>query len=122
MYINICSVHIFYMCIHLHVDIQFIHIPVRIDSTFVYVYYLHDILHIYIYITYIIYITSYITSYIYYSLPCVVFLWDGFRSECSEPYPWSHDTSPTFFDLPQYVPMHCPQKKQHLNFPARIFQ
>ena len=55
------------MCIHLHVDIQFIHIPVRIDSTFVYVYYLHDI-YIYIYIiTYIclIYICVY-NVYLYY--------------------------------------------------------
>jgi hypothetical protein len=88
--------------------------------TYIYIYYLHHILHIYY--LYHIYITSYITSYIHYSLPCVLFFWDGFRSECSEPYPWSHDTSPSCFDLPQHVPMHCPQKKQHLNFPARIFQ
>ena len=64
MYIDICSVHMCYMCIRLHVDIQFIHIPVRIDSTFVYVYYLHD-MYIYIYI--------YICNYLYmsYAYMCI---------------------------------------------------
>ena len=84
-----------------------------------YIYYLHHILHIY-YLYHIYYIIYYIIYSLFFAM-CFIF-WDGFRSECSEPYPWSHDTSPSCFDLPQHVPMHCPPKKQHLNFPARIFQ